>query len=568
MASIERTAYPRFKRTISSRELCEAFTASPAEIEWAVERTTTAQHRLALLVLLKCYQRLGYFPSLAAVPADVVGYVRGQLELEGSVAAEHDAPRTAKWHRGLVRERLGVVYEPAKVRAVAEAALRDAAQGKDNPADLINAALVDAGYPANADLVIDETSGMPMLKARRGRRPSARVLEEEIHARLPQRALLDILTRTAHLLGWHRHFGPASGSDPKLADPLARYALMTFTYGANLGPAQVARHMRGQVSAHELSTAANKHVTAGKLDQASADVTNAYVQLDLSRAYGDGSTAGTDGSQIDTWENNLLAETSVRYGGYGGIAFRHISDTYIALFSRFIPCGVWEAVYIIRRTGCGARQTSRPLEVVVLAAVPPDGTALSNAIARRRQAGHAVVVRDSETLPLAARTALHSGARGYLCAGDGPTELSHAVTMVTSGGFWLSGGARRGPLAFPGNALGPRQLEAVTLYAAGLTRAEIAHTMTISPGMVNNYLSDAQQRIGQDLTRLRLGRHAWATLSPREIEVFELHRCGLSRRQIALRIGIRPDTVKEHLAAGRRKLRKAGMYSSSASPTG
>jgi TnpA family transposase len=33
--------------------------------------------------------------------------------------------------------------------------------------------------------------------------------------------------------------------------------------------------------------------------------------------------------------------------GYGGIAFRHISDTYIALFSHFIPCGVWEAVYIV-----------------------------------------------------------------------------------------------------------------------------------------------------------------------------------------------------------------------------
>ncbi|MEV0087698.1 Tn3 family transposase [Saccharopolyspora sp. NPDC050642] len=47
------------------------------------------------------------------------------------------------------------------------------------------------------------------------------------------------------------------------------------------------------------------------------------------------------------WENNILAESHIRYGGYGGIAYRHISDTYIALFSHFIPCGVWEAVYII-----------------------------------------------------------------------------------------------------------------------------------------------------------------------------------------------------------------------------
>ena len=63
--------------------------------------------------------------------------------------------------------------------------------------------------------------------------------------------------------------------------------------------------------------------------------------------WGDGKAVAADGSQIDTWENNLLAESSIRYGGYGGIAYRHISNTYIALFGHFIPCGVWEAVYII-----------------------------------------------------------------------------------------------------------------------------------------------------------------------------------------------------------------------------
>jgi TnpA family transposase len=38
---------------------------------------------------------------------------------------------------------------------------------------------------------------------------------------------------------------------------------------------------------------------------------------------------------------------NLRACGYGGIAYRHVTNTYIALFSRFIPCGVWEAVYII-----------------------------------------------------------------------------------------------------------------------------------------------------------------------------------------------------------------------------
>ena len=74
---------------------------------------------------------------------------------------------------------------------------------------------------------------------------------------------------------------------------------------------------------------------------------NAFASSTSPGMWGDGRVVAADGTQIDTWDNNLLAESHIRYGGYGGIAYRHISDTYIALFSHFIPCGVWEAVYII-----------------------------------------------------------------------------------------------------------------------------------------------------------------------------------------------------------------------------
>jgi TnpA family transposase len=53
------------------------------------------------------------------------------------------------------------------------------------------------------------------------------------------------------------------------------------------------------------------------------------------------------GSKFEVYENNLLSEYHIRYGGYGGIAYHHVSDTYIALFTHFINCGVWEAVYIL-----------------------------------------------------------------------------------------------------------------------------------------------------------------------------------------------------------------------------
>lgn len=758
MTSIDRTAYPRFKRVVSAREVTEAFTPSEEEASWARSRTTTNEHALALAVLLKSYQRLGYFPKLAQVPELIVAHVRTVLGITDSVVAGHESDRTLWRHREFVRTRLGVVYEPVRVRTVAEAAIRTAAQTKDNPADLINVALeelvrsscelpgyttldamaasiraevngrfyamvaaridpvdrarlrrlllvdpvtrrsefdrlkapakaatlnkfrarldhlavldslgategwlqgvppgkmghfagearvtdvadfrkygedkrltllvslvhvlrtaardevcdmfckrisaihkrgrerleelreahraeserllgvfgdvlaaareavdpdpdqptaqdesfaragqsmlkvleagggveqlaasheavaahhgnnylpllerfyrshrkalftlvdsialepttaehavidavefvrairdrrgdwigettiverdgvstairvdvdafagelwrkvlrdkskpgmlsrrhlevcvfsylaaelrsgdiavvgsdsyanlhaqlmsweecaplvedfcaqagipadpgelvafykrkltgtaaqVDAGYPSNTDLVLD--GGKPVLKRRKGtdRRPEALALEAAIHERLPQRSLLDVLTRAAYLTRWWRHFGPASGSDPKIRDAMARYVITAFTYGGNLTAAEVARHMK-HVSAHEIYTTGNKHADAGKIHQASVDVINAFARLDVSGIWGDGQVVAADGSQIDTWENNLLAESHIRYGGFGGIAQRLISDTYIALFSHFIPCGVWEAVYII-----------------------------------------------------------------------------------------------------------------------------------------------------------------------------------------------------------------------------
>ncbi len=183
------------------------------------------------------------------------------------------------------------------------------------------ASAVDAGYPANADLRLE--GGRPVLARRKGadRRPSALTLEARILDRLPERGLLDILARTAHPTGWHRHFGPPSGSDPKIADTMGRYVVTAFAYGGNLSATEVARHMRG-VSAHDIYTAGNKHADANKIHRASADIIGAFAKFDVAGVCGDGRTAAADGSQIDTWEDNLLAESHIRYGLQGSAALR------------------------------------------------------------------------------------------------------------------------------------------------------------------------------------------------------------------------------------------------------
>ncbi|MBV9748429.1 MAG: Tn3 family transposase, partial [Acetobacteraceae bacterium] len=210
------------------------------------------------------------------------------------------------------------------------------------------AAEVDAGFPDNAELNLD-ADGTPHLKQlETAARPEGLAeFEQEAQARMPERHMLDILKHVEHWSRYTRHFGPPSGSDPKLAQAKQRYLLTVFGYGCNLGPGQTARHAPEVATAQALRRINAQHVSAGKLEAAMADVIGQYARFALPRHWGGGRAAIADGTHVKLRENNLLGSRHVRYGGYGGIAYHHIADTYVALFTSFIPCGVWEAVYIL-----------------------------------------------------------------------------------------------------------------------------------------------------------------------------------------------------------------------------
>ncbi|MFI2508736.1 Tn3 family transposase [Streptomyces sp. NPDC018972] len=551
MTSIERTAYPRFKRLITAHELHLFFSPTRDELERAAGATDGDEYLLALPLMLKSCQRMGCFPALEDVPEQVVEFVRRAVELPEGTLPVYRAERTAKHHRGLVRKRVGVAYDQAEARRIAEQSIRKEAAAKNRPADLIDIALekvveaglelpgfstfdktaskirtevnasiclgihdrmsplqrtelarlpekrdgdgttlfnrlkkpaegpsrshlknltkrmewldglgdsvvwmdgvatrritdfageadagdapalrdytpvkrlaliaclvhkarmrvrddpatmfckrvatkikkakteleeirlaeqeitetlignyrtvlkdidadgparlalanaaettaefgaqffrrqpedklrdaaaaADVGYPDNEGLVIDSETGIPSLKPHRseGLTPSAKRLEQEIKARMPERTLIGILSRTAYWVEWWRRFGPASGNEPKLDDPFGRYVITTFVKGTSMGPYEAARHIPG-VSGHELSYTADRHFSLVLLNEAIADLVDAHARLDISQAWGDGTTVAADGTHM---------------------------DTYLALFTHFIPCGVWEAVYIV-----------------------------------------------------------------------------------------------------------------------------------------------------------------------------------------------------------------------------
>jgi hypothetical protein len=97
---------------------------------------------------------------------------------------------------------------------------------------------VDAQYPSNTELIVDE-SGRPHLKRLRST-PQPTGLDqflETVRNRMPERHLLDILKHVHYWSNYTRHFTPPAGSDPKMPDATARYLFTLFGYGCNLGAA-------------------------------------------------------------------------------------------------------------------------------------------------------------------------------------------------------------------------------------------------------------------------------------------------------------------------------------------
>jgi TnpA family transposase len=113
-----------------------------------------------------------------------------------------------------------------------------------------------------------------------------------------------------------------------------------------MGPSQTARSLDG-VDRRDVTWVNQRHITLENLDEAIRLVIHAYHRFDLPKFWGTGQHASADGTKWEMYEQNLLAEYHIRYGGYGGIGYYHVSDNYIARFSHFIPCGVWEGSFIL-----------------------------------------------------------------------------------------------------------------------------------------------------------------------------------------------------------------------------
>lgn len=138
--SIHDTAYPRPKASVTAHDLAEVYTPTLEEQGLAATLTSSVTGQVGFLILLKTFQRLGYFVPIPAVPQPIVDHITTQM---GAATSRQDlcayeASGTRRRHMAAIRAHLGITPYNCEAQHFLDTVLRDAAQIKDDLADLIN----------------------------------------------------------------------------------------------------------------------------------------------------------------------------------------------------------------------------------------------------------------------------------------------------------------------------------------------------------------------------------------------------------------------------------------------
>ena len=143
MPTVAETAYPRLKNQIREKELTEIYTPTPEELNLASLHTRKGATKLGFLVLLKTFQRLGYFVAPTTVPSAIVKHIAQSAALACPPDALNNYETSwTRWrHITLIRKHLSINPYDAEARRLIVKSMAEAARTKNDLADIINVAI-------------------------------------------------------------------------------------------------------------------------------------------------------------------------------------------------------------------------------------------------------------------------------------------------------------------------------------------------------------------------------------------------------------------------------------------
>ncbi len=213
--------------------------------------------------------------------------------------------------------------------------------------------LLDKGLPKNKYVVIQQLknkkSWIKLSPLNPQDEPVNLVrLKAEITRRWPMTSLLDILKETDLRVGFSEQFKSASTREILDRDILQkRLLLCLYGLGTNTGLKRLS-NVIGGANYHDLLYVKRRFIQKEQLRNAIASVANAIFNIRMPFIWGEGTTAcASDSKKFGAWDQNLMTEWHIRYGGRGVMIYWHVEKNSVCIYSQLKTCSSSEVAAMI-----------------------------------------------------------------------------------------------------------------------------------------------------------------------------------------------------------------------------
>ena len=173
-------------------------------------------------------------------------------------------------------------------------------------------------------------------------------LKTEVGRRWPMTSLLDVLKETDLRVGFTDAF-KSLGSRENLDRETLQQRLLLCLYGLGTNTG-IKRMVSGNhdVTYPELLYIRRRYLEKNALREAIRQVINATFAIRLSHIWGEGTTAcASDGKKFGAWDQNLMTEWHIRYGGRGVMIYWHVAKRSTCIYSQLKRCSSSEVAAMI-----------------------------------------------------------------------------------------------------------------------------------------------------------------------------------------------------------------------------
>ena len=178
--------------------------------------------------------------------------------------------------------------------------------------------------------------------------PQLLQLKAEISRRWPMTSLLDVLKETDLRVGFTDAF-KSLGTREVLDRSTLQHRLLLCLYG--LGTNAGLKRMlasNSDLTYRELLHIRHRYIEKNALREAIRRVVNATFAARLTPIWGECTTAcASDGKKFGAWDQNLMTEWHIRYGGRGVMSYWHVEKRSACIYSQLKRCSSSEVAAMI-----------------------------------------------------------------------------------------------------------------------------------------------------------------------------------------------------------------------------